>query len=173
MKITSKNTSVNTKRLPAIYNKINWGELQQIFPRLKVYDIGCGRETGHIQKFLAEKNIEYMGYDPYWLPDVHLYQLYQEIITSQEEKGIKPVIICSNVLNVIPDYTEMMRLKEWITDLQEIYFISVYEGDKTGIGRESKKDCWQWNLPAKHYRTGFFEMTKGNIITLSLYAKYI
>jgi hypothetical protein len=30
-------------------------------------------------------------------------------------------------------------------------FISVYEGSKTGIGRQTKKDCWQNNKRLAEY----------------------
>ena len=60
---TSKNTSINIKKLPAIYNKINWNKLIG----KTVFDFGCGRpETVLIiQNFLEQYDIDYIPYDPY------------------------------------------------------------------------------------------------------------
>ena len=58
--ITSKNTSINSSKLPAVYNKINWEELwvewvtqnNGLNPIGIILDYGCGRYTQHIQDFV-------------------------------------------------------------------------------------------------------------------------
>ena len=49
-KFSSKNTSVNTKQLPAVYSKINWDKLPKHM--LSVLDYGCGRDTTYLQEWL-------------------------------------------------------------------------------------------------------------------------
>ena len=45
---TSANTSVNSKRLPAIYKKIDWYRIKNYYGDLVVLDIGAGKYTQHI-----------------------------------------------------------------------------------------------------------------------------
>ena len=44
------------------------------------------------------------------------------------------------------------------------YFIKVYEGDKTFIGKQTKKNCWQRNQPTESYMYSD-EIIKCGIIT--------
>ena len=57
--ITSKNTSINVKKLPAIYGRLNWDALRERWAKITnfertpvVLDFGCGRYTDHIEHFL-------------------------------------------------------------------------------------------------------------------------
>ena len=53
---TSKNTSVNKAKLPAIYNKLNWEVINATNKAYAVdntvIDYGCGKHTNHIINFL-------------------------------------------------------------------------------------------------------------------------
>lgn len=62
--ITSKNTSINTTKLPAIYNKIDF----ELLANFTLVDYGCGRpETQKlIREHLSYYNINFVPYDPYW-----------------------------------------------------------------------------------------------------------
>lgn len=163
--ITSKNTSVNSKQVPAIYNKLNWHALTNRHFDSKgynstfyIFDIGCGRNPFIIENYLMKKlwtiqrQVRYLPFDPYWLDDAHNYVSLE---TWYNNRGSIGCIICSNVLNVIQDDKHMMQLlntmhKEW--QYNEVpYFITVYEGDKTGTGKLTKQDCWQRNMRAKNY----------------------
>ena len=59
---TSANTSINTKKLPAIYNKIDWNKLIG----KTVFDFGCGKQEtiNLIRDFLEKYDIDYIPYDP-------------------------------------------------------------------------------------------------------------
>jgi len=129
--LSSKMTSVNSVKLPAIYNKIDWSKVSGT-----VCDYGCGRYTDHIREFLRKKEIGYNGFDPYWYPD--------GIIEGD-------IFICSNVLNVIQDEQEMHRVHNVLINSGKPYFITVYEGDCSGMGRVTKVDCYQRNEPLKDY----------------------
>lgn len=151
---TSKNTSVNKEKFPRIYTHINWEHLKD----MRVLDYGCGRYTEHIRKLMWRYDIEWYGYDPYWQID----SLNEEALHCEPD-----IIICSNLLNVIKEdliVTEIHDIIKYRFRPQIGYFISVYQGDKTGVGRITKKDCWQRNEPTKNYMYSD-EVIKNNIIT--------
>ena len=60
-------------------------------------------------------------------------------------------MVCSNVLNVIDNEEEIARISRIIRDLSLCYFVTVYEGDKSGKGRVTKYDCYQRNECVKEY----------------------
>lgn len=151
---TSKNTSINKEKFPRIYTHINWEHLRN----MRLLDYGCGRYTEHIRTLMWRYDIEWYGYDPYWLPDV----LNQEALQCEPH-----IVVCSNVMNVIKEDLIVSKIHDTIK--YEIrpaigYFITIYQGDKTGIGKESKKDCWQRNQLIEEYMLSD-EVKKYNIIT--------
>ena len=136
-------------------------------PRLSsliVYDWGCGRYPEVIGDFLKCKNIKYIGYDPYWYPDG--YRNYPD-----EGYGFPSadVFICSNVLNVICDWTEVKRISQMLRNQYRPFFITVYEGTKSYIGQETRKDCWQWNKPIESYIMNHKDVIKKKILTNEKY----
>ena len=58
---TSAKTSVNSARVPALFK--NNVFLSRAFD--VVFDFGCGAYTEHINKYLSERDILYIPYDPY------------------------------------------------------------------------------------------------------------
>jgi hypothetical protein len=162
---SSKNTSINISRLPAVYNKVNWKRYSCFLDNYHVIDIGCGRMATQvmINNYLRRNNIgHFVPYDPN----------HETLVSSKTSKklmnnnDINKVIICSNVLNVIDDEE---ALNSTIKDLCDMIifrlqngtfrahpcYITVYEGDKTGIGRETKRDCWQRNERLSAYLDRF------------------
>ena len=109
--VTSKATSINKTKLPAIYNKIDWDALQVLRGR-NVLDYGCGRYTDHVKAFVESKGFTYTGYDPYWKQDFDWSKHYD-------------VVICSNVLNVIDDDAEMEHVHTTVRSFNVPYFITV------------------------------------------------
>lgn len=165
----SANTSINTVKLPAIYNKINWEKLKDYIYSSGickdglnppcVLDYGCGKETKHIEKFLAQKGFRYLGYDPYWKSASHN-------ITALRVPAA--VCVCSNVLNVIKEKDVVNSIHNNVAGhpcAGRLYFISIYEGDKSLIGRETKKNCWQRNETADMYIAYHTEILKKKVIT--------
>jgi hypothetical protein len=61
------------------------------------------------------------------------------------------VIVCNNVLNVIDDGQAMRNLIAFCASYEVPCYFTVYEGDKSGIGRPSKKGCWQRNWKTADY----------------------
>ena len=181
--ITSKNTSINSKKLPAVYNKIDWDKLwmewmtqnKGLNPLGIILDYGCGRYTQHIQDFVNSKGFYYIGYDPYWNNIDFMLEIEQ---ISKINGGGVVAIICSNVLNVIPSWMGVKRVDALLKSLafglaKKRIFTTVYEGDKSHIGRETKKDCWQWNRPTESYLFSQYQVIRKNVITFAGNEKFI
>ena len=125
---TSKNTSINKERFPRIYTHINWDYLKG----MRVLDYGCGRYTEHIRKLMWLYDIDWYGYDPYWRVEF----LNEEALHCNPD-----IVVCSNVFNVLDNYRDVTRIHDYIRyKLHPIYFFyTVFEGDKSKIGKETKK----------------------------------
>lgn len=125
---TSKDTSINSVRLPKIYNLIH-GKVSESD---QVLDYGCGK---YFHSYGLPDN--FSGYDPYNLPT--------EIADHYD------VVICSNVLNVIAEEDVRQDLLQTLKSLASRVYITVYEGDGSGVGKETKADCYQLNRKARAY----------------------
>ena len=134
---SSANTSINSKKLPAIYT-LRSNDLRE----KEIIDIGGGKydiakEWGRANG--ADVNI----YDPYNRSE-------EENAHALNRKGYD-VSIISNVLNVIYEPEIRRNLVVLATEKSPITYITVYEGDKSGVGRVSQEDCWQENRKTKDY----------------------
>lgn len=192
-KHSSKNTSVNTTRLPAVYNKIYWGP----YENYHIFDIGCGQLKTQqiIQEFLEDHGVKHFyPWDPYH----KCLGNKIKTVTAMNNGDTKKVIICSCVLNVIDDDEALNNLIAFICDMSVIQepngiyrmnpvYIAVYEGNKSGVGRETKKDCWQRNERLAAYldkfnsyikqkynhNANFFRVKYGMIIGATQYGGHI
>lgn len=144
---TSAATSVNKNKLPAVYSKVT-------FSAPAVLDIGCGKYTEHIRDRLTEQGIDYLPFDPY------NQTMSRNVISTYDAKhyiktGNSLAVVCSNVLNVIDsdDAVKMLAksIQWWVTRSQGTGYVTVYEGDRTGIGRQTGKDSYQRNEPLRAY----------------------
>ena len=148
---SSKNTSINIKKLPAVYNKIDWSR----YSHYSVIDIGCGRiETQKlILLHLVKKGVK--GFFPWDMYHPSIIDK-DKILAAMNNQELDKVIVCSNVLNVIDDDKALNDLIAQICDLSVIrlpngvytmhpVYVTIYEGNKSGIGRQTKKDCYQRN----------------------------
>lgn len=163
---TSAGTSVNSKKLPAIYKKIDWGKIKNRYGNLVVLDIGAGKYTQHIKEYIESKGGEYIPYDPYNLsPADNLY--------ASANFHRATVVICSNVFNVIKEEKVVYDLHNMIISYNVPYFISVYEGDKSWIGHETRRGCWQRNEEIRAYILNVHEGVFNRVITNVVYASYI
>lgn len=158
---TSAATSINSGRLPAVYGRIPFraGGL--------VMDIGCGKYTDHIRSALS--GTTYLPYDPYNQPDdvnnSTLFAVLQAICD-----GAPVDVVCSNVLNVIDDDDTLLELADWIGHIVRATggtgYITVYEGNRSGTGRQTGPDQYQRNEPLRNYLRLFpgAEIRKGVIV---------
>jgi len=157
---TSSATSINRTKLPAVYRK---APLSRRTPFL--VDYGCGKYTEHIRSALREQGKLLYPYDPYNQPEhVNLYTL--DFIRWAMDERIEIDLVCSNVLNVIDSEGEISRI---CNDLEKIAtrtggtaYITVYEGDRSCIGRQTGKDQYQRNAPLRDYLRFFHNATIHN-----------
>lgn len=153
---TSKATSINNTKLPTVYRKASFGS------RL-IFDYGCGKYIDHIRQYLLGKHV-YLPYDPYNQPED--YNKASRFILSVASASKDPVdVVCSNVLNVIDDLDTIQSIAD---DIQSIIatggtaFITVYEGNRSGIGKQTGKDQYQRNEPLRNYLRFFRNATIKN-----------
>ena len=127
-KYTSANTSINSKRLPAIYGNLNLKETGMTI------DYGCGKffDSYHLPETVK-------GYDPFNRPD--------EAVLGYHYNSA----ICSNVLNVIMEEDVREEVLTTLANLADTVYITVYEGTGSGVGAVTKKDCYQLNRKKREY----------------------
>lgn len=158
-KYTSKNTSVNHKKLPYLVSHIDWKQ----FKGGRCLDYGSGKLNPNTYYKTTGQGVQYLPYDPYWLEET----------TNNKAMSLYPtIVVCSNVLNVIAENEIVHHIHSYIRGLKVPYFIKIYEGDKSYIRRETKKDCFQRNEETSEYLYHDEIIYKG-IITLPEYKKYI
>lgn len=153
--VTSRNTSINKERVPAIYAKL----VKHGVYGSHIFDVGCGKWTKHISSFAKENAIctYWHGYDPFNQTREHNAKVagiaWDEKMDLNEKRNPN-VFISSNVLNVICGENRQREylhsIFRMMKDCDECY-ITVYEGDKSGIGKLTKKDCWQENKKIIEY----------------------
>lgn len=93
-------------------------------------------------EYLASKGVESFIYDPFCKPPEHNKAVIEEIV----RRGGADYVVCSNVLNVIKEESArdviLHNIKRMAKPNGIIYF-TVFEGDKSGRGRETKWGNWQ------------------------------
>lgn len=141
-KHTSANTSINSTKVPAVFGKAK-------FRRGTVnLDFGGGKfDTA--TEYMRTKGVDNLIYDPYNRSEQH----NSAVIARLAVKGADTCTI-SNVLNVIDTKdgrTEALRNAWGMMAKGATLYVTVYEGDRTGTGRETKKDCWQNNMKLNEY----------------------
>jgi hypothetical protein len=164
-KHSSKNTSINTAKLPIVYSKVDWRRYASLASGYCVVDVGCGRiET---QKLIRDKLKHHKISNFYPMDPYHECIVDRNIVKQCIDNHVNnKVVICSNVLNVIDDDNALLSLIKDLCDMivfqltdgtyrMNPCYITVYEGDKLGIGRETKKDCWQRNERLSAYLDKF------------------
>lgn len=158
-KYTSKNTSVNSKRTPKGFSLL--------YPYGKVLDYGCGKYWKISEEYCKKCGAEYNKYDP--------YNVKEEDNADIGKRNIYDTIYCNNVLNVLSDAYEVIETIENISELLTTggkAIFTIYEGDKSGIGKETKEDCWQRNMKTKSYHW-FFEYAQTKNCAVKITTNYI
>lgn len=165
---TSKDTSINNKKAPAIYNKLNKLGLMN---NSTIVDYGCGKYTSLLYETATKMGAkEVHFFDPYNIPDyenleTRSFALYNDV----------NIVIMSNVINVIDTDSSV---EEAVIDALSMsknntVYITVYQGNKSGLGKQTKPDCYQRNMTNKmwlswFYEHGFNACMKGGMIVVSL-----
>ena len=134
-KFTSRGTSVNTRKIPAIFSKIDCSQ--------SIFDWGCGKAPEIIRAHVKSHGGTYYGYDP-----------YNSVGTFPNGK-VFDLVTFSNVLNVIAEDEIVLEEVRAALALAPTVAIAVYEGNRSGVGRQSKADCYQRNQPLGWYKEFF------------------
>jgi predicted RNA methylase len=139
--ITSAGTSINAVKLPVLFSKVEFK------PGTVNADIGGGKYD-NVTTFLATKGVLNYVYDPY-----NRSKDYTEFVISKIEHGQCDTVTISNVLNVIKEQKSrdevLLNAVDAVKDNGTVY-ITVYEGDGTGKGKETSKG-WQENRKTPTY----------------------
>lgn len=139
---SSKDTSINSSKLPAIYKmvKFNKGDT--------VLDYGGGRFDNAIEA-MAEEGVNLYVYDPY----NRTSEYNNNTIKAIRKNGGADATVCSNVLNVIKEPEARKAVLENIKKLTKPggdVYITVYEG--SGKGNEGQtKSGYQLNRKTSGY----------------------
>lgn len=111
-------------------------------------DIGGGR-FDNVSRFYSEHGAENVVYDPFNRSAEHNARALREIISN----GGADSVTISNVLNVImePEIRQdvLRKAKRYVKYRGHVY-ITVYEGNKTGVGTETR-DGYQLNRKTADY----------------------
>lgn len=139
---SSAATSINSNKLPAIYNMVEFR------PGDVVVDFGGGKFDNAVN-YLKDKNVTLLVYDPYNRSAEH----NKEVLRLLKEHGGADAAVNSNVLNVIkePEAREaVLRNIKKITKRGAPIYITVYEG--RGDGAEGPtKSGYQLNRKTGDY----------------------
>ncbi len=137
-RFTSANTSINKSRLPKIYN------LLDKISNCVVVDYGCGRYTDHIREWAKDRDIQWFGYDKY-------NQDSKTNDTSINKLNEADYVVCSNVLNVIAEDDIILDIVRECTSNSGKAIFTIYDGNKSGVGKQTGKDQYQRNQKVKWY----------------------
>lgn len=143
-KYSSKKTSINSKRLPALFSKVDFE------PGSLNLDMGGGA-FDNVAEYLKDKyDATNLVYDTYNRSPAH----NKEVLRIVEENGGADTVTLSNVLNVIEEEeVRLSVLKNCKKALKPggTCYITVYEKDGTGEGRPTGDDSYQLNRKLKSY----------------------
>lgn len=151
---SSAATSINSNKLPAIYNMVEFR------PGDVVVDFGGGKFDNAVN-YLKDKNVTLLVYDPYNRSAEH----NKEVLRLLKEHGGADAAVNSNVLNVIkePEAREaVLKNIKKITKRGAPIYITVYEG--RGDGAEGPtKSGYQLNRKTGDYMNESIVTNASNI----------
>lgn len=166
---SSKNTSINKSRLPHVFSFMIKNHF--LSQNAVIFDIGAGK-YGNTKNAVEMLGVTYLPYDKYNI-DKNTNDKTLSILKDNKAD----ISVISNVLNVIKEVEiqkDIILLAINNTKTNGKVLIKVYEGDKSGKGRETKKDCWQENKVLSEYLKiipsyeGLIVQMKGGIIFIEI-----
>lgn len=142
-KYSSAATSINSAKLPALFNMVDFEEGSINL------DYGGGRFDNVAEYLDSEYGATNLVYDKYNRSADH----NREVLNKVRQNGGADTVTCSNVLNVIAEESERLAVlrncKRFLKSGGTCY-ITVYEGNGTGEGAETKAG-YQLNRKTKDY----------------------
>jgi len=155
---TSAGTSINSRNLPAVFRKAT-------FTASIVMDYGSGKYTEHIREFINGQHRTYLPFDPYNQTEER-NRTTALIVMNAMGTHFPVDVVCSNVLNVIDDDDTVRKIaghiEEIVTATGGTGFVTVYDGNRSGIGRRTGPDQYQRNEPLRNYLRFFRSATIRN-----------
>lgn len=139
---TSKETSIST--VNKVYTNMYFA------PGSIILDYGGGKYDKNVE-YMQSKGCKVLVYDPYNRTEEHNRAVMEYVKNNSID-----YVVCSNVLNVIKEDSVVQEVLTDIHNIQEVnkdkcvVYIKVYEGNKSGIGKQTKKG-YQRNLSTKNY----------------------
>lgn len=140
---TSANTSINKFKVPALFKAYDWK------PGTWNLDYGAGKYD-NATEYLKTRGVDNVSYDPYNRTE----QENENALSLTLLYGGADTVTISNVLNVIAEKEVRKQVLEHAHEILTYCgecVISVYEGDRTGTGRQTGKDQWQNNMRLDEY----------------------
>lgn len=136
--ITSASTSINSAKAPAVYGMPAAVELMR---GRSVIDVGGGRYDTGVEAAKAY-GARVAVYDPYNRTPEH-----NAVVLG---RGYD-VAVVSNVLNVINSPAARRDVLTLAAAHAGVVLVTVYEGDGSGVGRQTGADAWQENRKTAGY----------------------
>lgn len=152
-KYSSAATSINSSKLPALFGMVKFekGSLN--------LDYGGGRFDNVAEYLDKEYGATNLVYDKYNRTSEH----NREVLNQVRKNGGADTVTCSNVLNVIAEESERLAVlrncKRYLKS-GGICYITVYEGNGTGEGAETKSG-YQLNRKTKDYESEIKQVFSG------------
>lgn len=145
---TSKATAVNymSNKLPAIFKLVDFPENSLVLD----YGGGTQQSEALANAYLSKYNCQDLVYDPFNMPE----SLNKQALKIVRENGGADVALLSNVLNVVKEEEVRLDILRTISNLLKpggTLYITVYEGDGSGAGKQSGPDSWQNNRKTAGY----------------------
>jgi hypothetical protein len=138
-KYTSAITSMNSKFLPKSSKMIDF----ELYRGGVGLDYGAGKFDNYIEFLRETYDITLLPYDPY------------NRTPEENNKAIKfndyDFVMCNNVLNVISEDSIVRDITNLIASKKCDAYYLIYEGDKSNVGVETRKDSYQRNAIVKSY----------------------
>lgn len=138
----SSDTSINSGKLPTIYSKLEFAN------NCTVLNYGGGKFNNTIE-FGEMNGFKDLIFDPF----NRSFEWNSEVVETVYRNGVDLAVL-SNVLNVIKEVAVrgfVLSVLANTLDENKPLFITVYEGDRTGYGRQTSKSAWQENKKLKEY----------------------
>lgn len=142
---TSANTSINKNKIPALFtmSKVTFD------PDTVNFDIGGGKYDTATD-YLHGLNVQNLIFDKFNRSE----EWNKNVIVTLIKCGGADTVTISNVLNVIKEQEnrhEVLEMAFAFSKPTATIYITVYEGDKSDIGKQTKDDCYQLNRATADY----------------------
>ena len=121
-----------------------------------------------MQRYVELFGGRYYVIDPFMDPDEEQAQVWEEWYHSSWPR----ILLCSIVLNMYPDNAQVVRAMDKLIALarEDVKIaVTVHEGDRSGICKETAVNKWQRNQPIAdyaRYMRQHVELNKDNHIIL-------